>query len=184
MNEIFKPWRKFRDKMRGQTKIGPPSPEKVEIPSSNAGAPIQYRQTAMIDPPQLSDGGFDFKKALDTIEADVTQLFLKSDRTFQEPGAEGDEDVTNTRMENRLANLQGQIEDKKRELTALEGAMTITPWEAKEMRERLESFEEGIAEFRELKAHAPTLDMDIYHIGKKIRGLDENLKIILKSRIK
>jgi len=182
MNEIFGPWRKFIDKVKGRTQVGLPRPDKVKIPSSNRGAPIKNRPTAMIDPPPLPGGNFDFKKALDTIEADITHLFLKSDRTFKEPGSEGDEEVTNKRMENRLANLEGQIEDKKRELTALEAAATITPWEAEEMRARIESFEEGIAEFRKLKAHAPTLDMDIYHIGKKIRNLDENLKIILRRR--
>jgi len=129
-------------------------PDEVPV-----GAPIKDRPALQIDHPKGAPPDWSIDK-LDRGEHD----FKKSDRNLQDLEARGQ----------TLEDLANRWNVQFRELTWLEASNTITPFQADLERERMEDFQDALA-------HAGTVDIDLFHLHKKINDIEGSIRA-LKAR--
>ena len=161
MNEgIFDKWREFIANWRKKR----PGGDYVDAKSPHGAAKPKDRGGVYISPEEIpgKPGELDIPQAMAKIDSDLPHLNYKSD---------AEEKIPPVKKAPSTAHL-----------TDFEGARTMTKWEDEEKKEREESWRQGKEEFDAIKAVQPTLDIDIYHPGKKIRNLKESIRIIFKNK--
>ena len=161
---ILDKWRALVAKWREKK----PKGDYVDAKSPHGAAKPKDRSGVYVTPDKLSGGPMDdvsIAHAMSKVNDPIPHLNYE-----KEPNSEGE-------YEKKAA---GEV-PPSRELTDFEGARTMTKWEDDEAKGREERFKKDKEEFDAIKAVQPTLDISIYHPGKKIRNLKENIKIIIKK---